>query len=67
MYRLNNNKLIEVIYITPKRDLALQTEEYLKILNKENINYKVYIGGKANLPGKINKEKLKLKKYLNLF
>ena len=58
---INNNKSIEVIYITPTRELALQTEEYLKLLNKENINYKVYIGGKANLPGKINKEKLNFK------
>ena len=47
---------IEGIIITPTRELALQTEEYLnKIMN---LKYKILIGGKANIPGKIKKEKL---------
>ena len=47
---------IQVIIITPTRELALQTEEYVNKIN--NIKYKIVIGGKANIPGKIKKEKL---------
>ena len=58
---INDNNSIQVIYLTPTRELALQTEEYLKIFDNEKIFYKVYIGGKANLPGKIIKEKFNFK------
>ena len=47
---------IEGIIITPTRELALQTEEYLNKI--KNLKYKILIGGKANIPGKIKKEKL---------
>ena len=58
---IKDNNSIQVIYLTPTRELALQTEEYLKIFDNEKIFYKVYIGGKANLPGKIIKEKFNFK------
>ena len=48
---------IQGIIVTPTRELALQTEEYLSKI--ENLKYKILIGGKANIPGKIKKEKLK--------
>ena len=47
---------IQAIIITPTRELSLQTEEYINKLEK--IKYKILIGGKANIPGKIKKEKL---------
>jgi len=47
---------IQSIIITPTRELALQTEEYLDKI--KNLKYKILIGGKANIPGKIKKEKL---------
>jgi len=47
---------IEVIILTPTRELALQTEEYINKI--ENVKYKILIGGKANIPGKIKKDKL---------
>jgi len=47
---------VQKIKITPTRELALQTEEYINKI--ENIKYKILIGGKANIPGKIKKEKL---------
>lgn len=47
---------IQAIIITPTRELSLQTEEYINKLEK--IKYKILIGGKANVPGKIKKEKL---------
>ena len=47
---------IQGLIITPTRELALQTEEYInKIIN---LKYKILIGGKANIPGKIKKEKI---------
>ena len=47
---------IQSLIITPTRELALQTEEYInKIIN---LKYKILIGGKANIPGKIKKEKI---------
>ena len=45
---------IQSIIITPTRELSLQIEEYLSKL--KNIKYKISIGGKANIPGKIKKE-----------
>ena len=47
---------VQIIILTPTRELALQTEEYINKI--ENIKYKILIGGKANIPGKIKKEKL---------
>ena len=47
---------IQVIILTPTRELALQTEEYINKI--ENVKYKILIGGKANIPGKIKKDKL---------
>ena len=47
---------LEGIIITPTRELALQTEEYLSKI--KNLKYKILIGGKANIPGKIKKEKI---------
>ena len=47
---------IQIIIITPTRELALQTEEYLSKIT--NIKYRILIGGKANIPGKVKKEKL---------
>ena len=47
---------VQIIILTPTRELALQTEEYINKI--ENIEYKILIGGKANIPGKIKKEKL---------
>ena len=47
---------IQAIIITPTRELALQTEEYINKINK--IKYRILIGGKANIPGKVKKEKL---------
>ena len=47
---------LQGIIVTPTRELALQTEEYLNKI--ENLKYKILIGGKANIPGKIKKEKL---------
>ena len=47
---------IQAIIITPTRELSLQTEEYINKLEK--IKYKILIGGKTNIPGKIKKEKL---------
>ena len=52
---INVNQLQGII-ITPTRELALQTEEYINKI--QNIKYKILIGGKANIPGKIKKEKL---------
>ena len=53
---LSIHNQIQAIIITPTRELSLQTEEYISKLN--NITYKILIGGKANIPGKIKKEKL---------
>ena len=47
---------VQIIILTPTRELALQTEEYINKI--ENVKYKILIGGKANIPGKIKKEKL---------
>ena len=47
---------IQIIIITPTRELSLQTKEYIEKI--ENIKYKILIGGNANIPGKIKKEKL---------
>ena len=47
---------IQGIILTPTRELVLQTEEYISKI--KNIKYKILIGGKANIPGKIKKEKL---------
>ena len=47
---------IQVIILTPTRELALQTEDYINKI--ENIKYKILIGGKANIPGKIRKDKI---------
>ena len=47
---------IQGIILTPTRELALQIEEYISKI--KNIKYKILIGGKANIPGKIKKEKL---------
>ena len=47
---------IQAIIITPTRELSLQTGEYINKLEK--IKNKILIGGKANIPGKIKKEKL---------
>ena len=47
---------LEGIIITPTRELSLQTEEYLSKI--KNLKYKILIGGKANIPGKIKKEKI---------
>ena len=47
---------IQGLIITPTRELALQTEEYINKIN--NLKYKILIGGKANIPGKIKKEKI---------
>ena len=47
---------LEGIIITPTRELSLQTEEYLSKI--KNLKYKILIGGKANVPGKIKKEKI---------
>lgn len=47
---------IQGLIITPTRELALQTEEYINKIN--NLKYKIYIGGKANIPGKIKKDKI---------
>ena len=47
---------IQCIIITPTRELALQTEEYISKI--KNLKYKILIGGKANIPGKIKKEKI---------
>ena len=47
---------VQIIILTPTRELALQTEEYINKI--ENIKYKILIGGKANIPGKIKKEKI---------
>ena len=47
---------IQVIILTPTRELALQTEDYINKI--ANIKYKILIGGKANIPGKIRKDKI---------
>ena len=47
---------IQAVILTPTRELALQTEEYINKI--ENVKYKILIGGKANIPGKIKKDKL---------
>jgi superfamily II DNA/RNA helicase len=47
---------IQAIIITPTRELSLQTEEYISKI--KNMKYKILIGGKANIPGKIKKEKI---------
>ena len=47
---------VQVIILTPTRELALQTEEYINKI--ENVKYKILIGGKANIPGKVKKDKL---------
>ena len=53
---LSKENEIQGIIITPTRELSLQTEEYISKI--KNIKYKILIGGKANIPGKIKKEKL---------
>ena len=51
---LNIENQIQAIILTPTRELSLQIEEYINKL--KNIKYKIAIGGKANIPGKIKKE-----------
>ena len=51
---LNIENQIQAIILTPTRELSLQIEEYINKL--KDIKYKIAIGGKANIPGKIKKE-----------
>ena len=53
---ISRDNELEGIIITPTRELSLQTEEYLSKI--KNLKYKILIGGKANIPGKIKKEKI---------
>lgn len=52
---------IQCVIILPTRELALQTEDYIKMLTENGLRYKVLIGGKANMPGKIKKETIDIK------
>ena len=52
---------IQCVIILPTRELALQTEDYMKLLVEKGLRYQVLIGGKANMPGKVKKEKIDIK------
>lgn len=54
-FDITSNNL-QAIIILPTRELALQVEEYF--IKLSTIKYKVFIGGKANIPGKTKKEKI---------
>lgn len=60
-----NNISIEIdklqcIILLPTRELALQTEEYIKHLCDKGLRYLLLIGGNANVPGKKKKDKINL-------
>lgn len=51
---------LQSVILLPTRELALQTEEYIKPLSDKGLRYLLLIGGNANVPGKKKKDKIDL-------